>query len=275
MKFEILIATMFKVDLVFLNQIFSKNNINNYTILVVNQTTTDKLLVSNKSNIRVINSFERGTSASRNLAIKNAIGDICLFGDDDLVYEPNFAKTILSSFEKHPDAYLLSFEAISGESRKAHGNYPVTGKHTKKSLIPIHMVVMAFRRLKLLQSNVLFNEYFSFGGKFSGGTEYVFLMNAYFCNLVAYHISKTIVYHDGPSSGKDMGSDRSIHTNAARINHFNNSLYAKLWLIKYVVFLVRKNYISLNSLIMKYKVGLKGIKDYNELEKKKLISRQK
>lgn len=274
MKFEILIATMYRKDLSFLYDIFSKNNIDDYAILIINQTSEDELLYSDVNNIRVINSFERGTSASRNLAIKNAIGDICLFGDDDLIYEPNFDKIILSSFKKHEDAYLLSFEAISGISRKAHGHYPLEGKHTIKTLKPIHMVVMAFRRVELLESNVLFNEYFSYGGKFSGGTEYVFLMNAYSCNLIAYHISKTIVYHDGPSSGKDMGSDRSIHTNAARINHFNKSWYAKLWLIKYVLFLIRYDYIKLSEMICKFKVGIKGINDYNELYKQGLIKRQ-
>lgn len=275
MKFEILISTMFKYDMSFLKDIFLNNKIEDYNILVVNQTTKDKLLHSDNSKIRVFNSFERGTSASRNLAIKNAQGEYCLFGDDDIIYEPNFEKTILKAFDKYYDACLLSFEATTGDNKELHTKYPNEGKHNKDSLRPIHMIVMAFRREKLLSSKILFNTYFSLGGKFSGGTEYVFLRNAYANGVNAYHISKTIVHHQNVSSGKLMGSDRSIHTSAARMNHFSSNWYARLWLVKYTVFLLRKKHITFNTAIPKFKIGLKGIKEYNILEKKGLISRQK
>ena len=45
---------------------------------------------SDFENIRVINSFEIGLSKSRNLAIKNALGDICIIADDDIEYVEDF-----------------------------------------------------------------------------------------------------------------------------------------------------------------------------------------
>jgi len=275
MKFEVLISTMFKTDLSFLDNMFLNNNILDFDILVVNQTDNEKLLYSNKKNIRVTNSFERGTSNSRNLAIKNALGDICLFADDDTIFESNFDKIITLEFNKYPEAYLLSFEATSGEKKELHMNYPKKGIHTKNSLLKVHMITMAFKKNKLKDSKVLFNKYFSLGGKFSGGTEYVFLRNAYAKGLNAYHIKKVIVHHvDDISSGKKMESDQKIHTSAARANHFNGVVYSYFWLFKYLFFLIRNRLISIGDITHKFKIGVKGISEYNSLLKKGLITRQ-
>lgn len=274
MKFEILLSTMFQTDLGFLDQIFCNNTINDYNILIINQTTESKILQSNATNIRVINSFERGTSASRNLGIKNAKGEICLFADDDTIFKPNFKNTILNSFEKHPDAYMVTFEAVD-KNNNPHLNYCISGLHNKKTLRTIHMIVMAVKPKLLLEKNILFNEYFSLGGKFSGATEYVFLRNALYQNLKSYHQKKVIVEHHELSSGKQASSDRVIHTRSARKNHFTNSLFAKLWLIKYIFYLVRKKLITTKEIFSKFKIGIKGINEYNDLLKKGLIKRQK
>jgi len=274
MKFEILLSTMFKTNLDFLDSIFFNNQMQNYNILIVNQTTKEKLLFSNKSNIRVFNSYEKGTSASRNLAIKNAKGNICLFADDDITYKPKFHKIILDSFDKYKDAYLLSFETTD-ENNIAHIKYPKEGIHNKKTLKTTHMTGMAIRRELLLKSNTFFNPYFSLGGMFSGGTEYIFLREAYSKKLKAYHVSKSIVEHPEHSSGKELNSDRVIHTTAARYNHFFGNIIAIIALIKYILFLVKKRLINFNQIIPKITIGLKGIKEYNKLIDKGLIKRQK
>ena len=85
---EILISTMHKESLTFLEQMFPEGKYQAYTILIVNQTTNEKQLQSHFPNIRVINSLETGLPQSRNLALKNAIGDICLIADDDVKYKP-------------------------------------------------------------------------------------------------------------------------------------------------------------------------------------------
>ena len=277
MDFEILISTMFRTDLLFLDNIFSKTSVENYNVLIINQTDDDKFLNSSLDNIRVCNSLERGTSNSRNLAIENAKGNICLFADDDTIFEENFENIITSEFKKHQDMYLLSFESTSGEKKDFHLDYPkLSGIHTKNSLRKVHMITMAFNRQKLIESKVRFNQYFSLGGKFNGGTEYVFLRNAFSKGLKAFHIKKTIVHHiDDISSGKKMESDQKIHTSSARANHFNGVIYAYLWLCKYLFFLLRNGLIKSNQIAYKFRVGVKGINEYTELLNKGLISRQK
>ncbi len=275
MKFEILLSTMFRTDLGFLDNIFKNNNLLDYDILIINQTTPDKLLkVPTSKKIRIINSFERGTAISRNLAINNAKGKFCLIADDDIVYEKDFEKVILNEFNNYKDAYLLSFEA-SNYKKIPHQNYPKQQQHNKKSLRPIHNIVMCFKLELVKKHSVFYNKYFSLGGKFGNGEEYLFLRDAYKKGLKAYHIKKNIVFHDSFSSGKAMSSDSIIHTRAARKNHFYNTYFALGWLCKYLFFLYRHNFIKAADFKSKFMVGLKGINDYNELLKKGLIKRQK
>jgi len=274
MEFQILISTMYQTNLDFLVPIFKNNNINNYNIIVINQTDTNRFLESNESNILVFNSLERGTSASRNLAIEKATAKFALFADDDVVFDKDFDQIILKAFADYPKAYLLSFECTTGHHKLKHTNYPKAGLHNKLTLKPIHMVVMAVNLEILKKSGVLFNAYFSLGGKFNGGTEYVFLRAAYSAGLTAYHISENIVHHQELSSGKFMGSDKGIHTRSARVNHFHGSLYAYLWLFKYLYFLLNNGYIEKKELLKKFQVGKKGITDYNTLLHQGVIKRQ-
>ena len=47
---------------------------------------------------------ERGVGLSRNTAMMRAEGDICLFSDQDIIYEEDYAQKIVREFEKNPDA---------------------------------------------------------------------------------------------------------------------------------------------------------------------------
>ncbi len=271
--FEVLVSTMFRSDLSFLESMFVNNNIDDYAILVINQTNRGEELKSKQSNVRVVNSYDRGTSSSRNLAITHTKADYALFADDDTVFVTNFEQIILREFEKYTDAYLITFECTTGDLYHKHTRYPSPGKHTKKSLKPIHMVVMAIRVEVLKAANVYFNPYFSLGGLFSGGTEYVFLRAAYDKKLIAYHVDQNIVHHHELSSGKMMAANRNLHTRAARVNHFYGVLCAYIWLGKYILFLWRNDYISSCQIAEKYQAGKKGIQDYQNLLRQGAIKR--
>ena len=269
--FEILISTMFREDLEFLNPIFKYNNINDFNILIVNQTTKEKLLKSKKSNIKVINSFERGSPASRNLAIKNSTFDVCLMSDDDIVYQPNLKQIIENAYFQNPDVALISFEAID-EQGELYTNYYPAGVHDKKTLKKIFTWVISFNREIFKQNNVYFNHYFGVGSLFKGETEYVFLRNAFDKGLKMIHISKTIVQHPNYNSGRLMGSDNALFAKTALRQRFYGNL-SYLWLIKYVFFIWRHKYISFNEIPSKIKMGLKGIRVYKTLTKSREIDK--
>lgn len=264
LRIEILLSTMFKEDLGFLNPIFIHNNIDDFDLIIVNQTTEDKLLVSDRSNIKIINSFERGSPASRNLAIQNASKDVCLMADDDIVYKPDLKNIIIKAYQSNPNAAMISFEAVD-ESGKLYTNYYPEGIHNKKSLKKIYTWVITFNRKVFKENAIYFNHYFGVGSVFKGETEYVFLRNAFDKNLPMIHVAQTIVMHPDENSGRLMGSDNAVFARSALHYRFYGNL-SYIWVFKYVFFLIRYNYISFSEILNKIKMGFKGISTYKKLK---------
>ena len=124
-----------------------------------------------------IDSDERGLSKSRNLAIKNSKADICLIADDDMIYANQYKNIILEQFNLHTNYDILVFQ-IEGINKKFK-------KYNKKSKdinfinsMKISSVEIAFRRKKIVENNIEFNELFGAGAKYYCGEENIFLYDA-------------------------------------------------------------------------------------------------
>ena len=263
--FEILISTMYRVDLSFLDAIFIHNNIDDFNLIIVNQTTEDKQLISHRSNIKVINSLERGSPTSRNMAIRNATAEVCLMADDDIVYQPKLKQIIEETYNEFPNADMISFEAIN-EDDQLYTKYHPEGIHTKASLMKIFTWVISFKREVYSQHDIYFNHHFGVGSTFKGATEYVFLRNAFDKGLQMRHVSKTIVMHPNISSGVLMGSDNAFFAKTALKQRFFGN-FSYLWLLKYVIFMWKDGYIKFKDIPRKFNIGFQGIKTYKALKK--------
>ena len=264
-SFEILIATMFREDLNFLDAMFSLNDSADFNIIIVNQTSEDKLLSSDRPNVKVINSLDRGSPASRNLAIRNATADVCLMADDDIVYQPHLKKHIEVAYSNHPEAAMISFEAIN-EHGQSFADYFPEGLHDKKSLKKIYTIVISFKREVFKAHQVYFNHYFGVGSVFKGETEYAFLRNAYDKGLNMIHVANVIVQHPDENSGRFMGSDDALYARSALTQRFYGN-FSYLWLLKYVLFIYRHDYITFSQMTSKFRMGLNGIAKYKALSK--------
>lgn len=171
---EILISTKDRDNLDFLNSIFINNDTHTNSILIINQTQNINFSCPHSDNINLVNVSETGLSKSRNLAIEKAKSDICLFADDDIVYENDYDSIILNAFNLNPSADIITFKMndLKGNSFK---DYPIIKKHNKKSLSFVNSVVIAFRRDSIISNKVLFDENFGLGSIFQTADEYVFL----------------------------------------------------------------------------------------------------
>lgn len=117
---------------------------------------------------------DRGVGKSRNEAILRAEGTICLFSDQDIVYEPGYAEAISEEFQKNPDADMILFNIAIEENRRT---YFIT-RHKR-----VHWyncgrygaVSFAVRRESLLSSGVTFSLLFGGGAKYSNGEDSLFL----------------------------------------------------------------------------------------------------
>lgn len=261
--FEILISTMFRSDLSFLEAMFPNGDYSGYAILVINQTDAERQLHTDQGNVRVINTEERGLPQSRNMAIRNAIGDVCLVADDDVLYVPDLESIILNGYTTYPDAAVITFQLqnVKGELFR---KYPNVKRHTNASYKTVNGVVISFKKDILLEKEVLYNLFFGLGAVFSGANEYVFMRDVLRANLPAYFIPKTILTHPEVSSGQDIGSDRLLYLRGA-LAYKCYGIWGYLWVLKYVFFLVRHKSIDPKYAFAKAKTAYSGIKRYKQL----------
>ncbi len=117
---------------------------------------------------------DRGIGRSRNEAIMRADRDICLFSDEDIVYENGYEQAIVAEFQCNPKADMILFNIEVEEERRT---YHITER--KK----VHWyncgrygaVSFAVRRESLLASGVTFSLLFGGGAKYSNGEDSLFL----------------------------------------------------------------------------------------------------
>lgn len=264
LRIEILISTINRNNLDFLHKMFINNSLEEFKVLIVNQTSEDKQLKSTLKNVRVFNCFEYSVPESRNFAIKNSDEDICLMADDDIVYQSNLKQKIIDAYKNNKNASMISFEAID-ENENFHVKYPLEGIHNNQSLKRIYSWVITFKRKVYSANNIWYNYHFGFGSTFKGSEEYVFLRNAFDKNLKMIHVAKTIVMHPEESSGRFMGSDNAFFASSARTQRFFGNL-SYFWLIKYTLYMWKDGYITFNEIPRKFKIGLKGISKYKQLK---------
>lgn len=117
---------------------------------------------------------DRGVGRSRNEAIMRADGDICLFADEDIVYEPGYAAAIAEEFEKNSDADMILFNIIVDKDRQTYCIEERKRVHWY-NCGRYGAVSFAVRRESLLRSRITFSLLFGGGAKYSNGEDSLFL----------------------------------------------------------------------------------------------------
>lgn len=256
---------MYRTDLSFLEAMFPNDDYRRFQILIINQTDSARQLESNCDSIRVINTQERGLSNSRNMAIANAVGAICLVADDDVRYETGFDVGIQNAFAKAKNAGIVTFQA-QDEAGNLYRDYPDIQQHSKKTVYTVNGVVIAFKIEDIRAKKLGYNPLFGLGATFETADEYVFIQDALAADLVVGFEPLVILTHPAFNSGMDSGGDQIIFARAALKQKYLGTL-SYLWVFKYVRFLVAHGYISRSEFWTKVKVGFAGIRKYKQLVK--------
>lgn len=256
---EILISTMNRTSLSFLDVMFPQHDLADFKILIINQTKNDELLKSDFQNIRVVNSDTIGLSKSRNLAIENALGDILLIADDDIQYLPNFEKIISEAYDEYSDATLISFQFL-GDTGKLAKSYPNKDGYLNSTKQYLTSFEMTFNREKLKDHQIKFDERFGLGARFVCAEEQVIRHQILNKNLKVAFYGKPICKHSGLTSGNKLNSPDNIQAMTA-FKYLVYKNWVSVWLLKYVFFLFRKNYISFFEQIKAYRVGLDAVSE--------------
>lgn len=266
MDLEILVSTMNKTSLSFLDRMFPGGKKKDLLVLIINQTSRGNELVSDYDDIRVINSYEKGLSKSRNLAIKNAKGDICLIADDDIKYKQGFWNIVLEAFSKHSKASVIRFKIGTFEGVD-YKKYPAFSKRLNnlRDISGASSIEIGFRRIDIIENSIFFNELFGLGANFKSGEEFLFLRDVIKKSLSVYFENVEIVKHS-KKRNTVVGSDDYIRACAA-LYHIAYKRSCYFILIKLIFSLYRNGIISFNQLYKKYDIGvltINGLKSPNK-----------
>ncbi len=170
---EVLISAMHQEDI----SLAKKCNAD-ADVLIINQCDKNEYYeeMYNGHRIRMISTTERGTSNSRNMAIKNAIGDICILSDDDECFIDGYKEVVLDAYSKQEDADVIAFDVNVTNTR---GMTKVVRKDDRVlSKVPFYRTYgtwsLTFKRENILNMNAVFNTDFGPGtNKISSGEESV------------------------------------------------------------------------------------------------------
>lgn len=139
-------------------------------------------------NVRMLRTRTRGLSKSRNLAIRHAVGDVCLLCDDDEQLDASYEETILNAYELLPEADIICFRISNQPSRLKQE----TQRLTKWTAMRIASWQITFRRESVLESGIRFDEDMGAGTGNGGGEEVKFLRDCIKAGLKAYYVPKSI-----------------------------------------------------------------------------------
>lgn len=171
MTFNILISCMHQAD----TSIIERSNVQS-DVVVVNQCDHDSVqefdFVNKKGetcHAKFICTTERGLSKSRNMAIRNAWGDVCQICDDDEWLADNGEEVILRAYAENPDAALIAFSLIRKYTVKT---YPV-GKRSLGfiQILKTSSQQVTFSRNLLGKNDIWFDEKMGSGTGNGGGEE--------------------------------------------------------------------------------------------------------
>lgn len=202
MKLELIVATMNRNIETAIQEITEGNKINS-NCLIINQIDDEikkKYIKRDKST--VITYREKGLSKSRNRGLENTNAEIGLISDDDVKYLKGYEQVIEKAFDENPDADIITFkiETPQGDEFKKYGLTQF--KHTKKSILKVSSIEIAFRTKSIKENNIEFDERFGLGAKYNSGEENIFLMDSINKGLNIKYIPEIIGIHPKESSGK-------------------------------------------------------------------------
>lgn len=259
---EIVLATMNRNSLDFLIPMFPFFDFSNFSILIVNQTQEANLLISEFPSVRVINSFEKGLSKSRNLGLKNARGKILLIADDDVVFKNDFDSIIIDTYNKFPSATGINFYAEKPDGTLFKKSISKTKeKIGQLELFNILSIEMTFNSEMLAKLELQFDENFGLGSRFKMGEEAIFLSEVKSKNQQLIIEPQVIVIHPTESTDDIISFEERYYIQGAFFKRVQNMNYYFGLFLK-VFFDLKQNKIKMSQVFGAIKNANRGKNDF-------------
>lgn len=186
-NFDIAYKTKIKSDLLIINQC----NKNDYAEIQVGDHTW-----------RMIYTTERGLSKSRNMALENAKGDICLFCDDDEIMSEGYADIISKAYEELEEATAIVFNInrINNHLKKTYYHIDAIRLAPKYRAYGSPMLAISLEHIQ--NHGIRFNELFGSGSEWGGGEDSLFEKDIVDAGLKIYEYPAEIATVDYSNESK-------------------------------------------------------------------------
>lgn len=204
--------------------------------IIINQCDClgSKILEYRGKKVQFFSFPDRGIGRSRNEAILRSDGDICLFSDEDIVYEEGYEAAILREFENNPKADMILFNITVEEVRRTYHIEDRKRVHWY-NCGRYGAVSFAIRRDSLLASGVMFSLLFGGGAKYSNGEDSLFLKEFMKKGYRVYTAPVTIGREVAEESTWFAGYNEKFFRDRGVLYHY---LYGKLATVFAMRFLV-------------------------------------
>lgn len=186
MTVEVLLSCMHLNTDAKIMELVSRTNIKGNATIV---SQCDKNDYSQIGDIKIIYTTERGLSRSRNKAIENATGDICLLCDDDEILEDDYEQSIIDAYTGNMNADLIAFEIKRTDKR------PYSKKTMKigfKQILQTSSVQITFKTRSVIENNINFDTLLGSGSGNGAGEENKFMFDLKNKHLNLLYVPKQI-----------------------------------------------------------------------------------
>jgi len=264
---EILLSTMNRESLDFLVPMFPFAHFFDFNILIVNQTTKDKILTSTYANIRVINIFERGLSRSRNMLLANASKRIGLIADDDLVYLEGFDERVLKGFNRFKEAAIIKFctTTFDGIPFRKYPKVPVANLNAMQRLASTSWEIGVNTNL-VRKSGILFNIHFGLGSTFPLGEEPIFINDLYDAGYQVSHEPETIVTHKAEKDSDNITLAENYRIRGAFLAKIFGSRFI-IWLAIQLMYHIKQGVVTPQTFFSSIQNARKGKQQFLRISK--------
>ncbi len=229
MTLEILMSCMHQSDAALVH----KSNITGNCV-VINQCDREDYSEHTTENglVRMFSNRQRGLTRSRNQAIRSAQADICLICDDDEVFVPGYEKAVLDAYSQLPQADIVIFKMANRQPSFPDKVMPLRFPKTMK----VSSWQISFRREKLLQAGVWFDELLGAGTGNGAEEELKFLLDCQRAGLKIWYVPTVIASVAQEASTWFGGFDETFFENrGATTRYILGAGLASVYAVYYIV----------------------------------------
>lgn len=254
MKLEILLSCMHQTDA----SLVGRSGLTGDAV-VINQCDHDGYAeyATAGGTARLFSTTQRGLTKSRNMAIRESRADVCMLCDDDEHFVVDYEKKILSAYEGLPDADVIIFKMVN---RPASFPDQVMRLRFPKTM-KVSSWQISFRRQRLLDAKVRFDELLGAGTGNGAEEELKFLLDCQRAGLRIYYVPEEIAAVEQTRSTWFNGFTEAFFENRGATTRY--ILGAPMALVYGVYYVLRKKKLYQENLTVRqaFKALLRGIRN--------------